>query len=178
MFSVWPCPLLSEWAQMNLWRCSSTPGRMKNGQLNPVTQSLARYWRLCWDWCLPENVRAQAKFCGGIQAGTWRWTPAGSTLLWACPGPLRPASGRAPGFRGPCLGASGAGPGAGQVEPGDRCLLGWTDPCWRGIHAIQMRSPHPPAFQRASAVKRDASKSSYGNGLLDAAAGLTRRKIA
>lgn len=31
MFSVWPCPLLSEWAQMNLWRCNSTPGGVKNG---------------------------------------------------------------------------------------------------------------------------------------------------
>lgn len=29
-FSVWPCPSLSEWVQMNLWRCNSSPDRGKS----------------------------------------------------------------------------------------------------------------------------------------------------
>lgn len=90
----------------------------------PIHSSLDHYWCLCWMWGPPESVRAQAQFCGGIQAGTWRWSPAGSTPLSACLGRLPPTSGHAPGCRGPCLGAFDAGPDAGRAGPGDRGLLG------------------------------------------------------
>lgn len=96
---------------------------------------------------VPESVHAQAQVCGGIQAGTRTQTLAGSTLTSAYPARLLPTSARALGLRESCRGAFGDGWGAGQVEPDDRGLLGWTDPRWRGSCAIPTKCAHLPVLK-------------------------------
>lgn len=162
MFSVWPCLSLSVWVQMNLWRCNSTPGRFWNpeqrhkgiksqreqNQNTSVTQgwkhdkSIFQVSVLCGRRVSPESARAQAQLCGGIRAGTWRWMQESSIRLSACLGRPLPTSARAQGCLWPCLGAFDAGSDANWAGQDDRGSLGWTDPCWRRIHATQM-SPHP-----------------------------------
>lgn len=104
MFSVWPCPSLSEWVQMNLWRCNPEPGNYRNTpgeKVYPITHQALLVSKL--------EVRSTWK-CSC--PGTVLWGNSGRNMVMN-PGRLHSAlslSGPTPANLRTCSGISGGLP--------------------------------------------------------------------